>query len=190
MDPLKTLLDAKANAQGMAPHVSPPDRLPPGPRPIDPGVVPGPTPLPHQYQQWQPPKPPADGTPHQIPPGTEDRGITGPPTGWTQFGTPPATPPPDPSGHQPFDFENVPPPDPNLVGPLDERMSWLLGPTQRPEEPVTAGHPVGPGAGFVIRPSETIDQFRNRVASVLDSVPFFRDDPNMQMYLNRLRRGF
>lgn len=45
----------------------------------------------------------------------------------------------------------------------------LFSPTQRPDEPVTAGAPVGPGAGPAVMPKQTLTDIYRRMAMNDDS---------------------
>jgi hypothetical protein len=86
------------------------------------------------------------------------------------------------------------PPEPlsDVHSPLegsDEReiAEMLFGPTQFPDEPITAGAPFGPGPSFVARPSESRFAFMRRVADALSSSP--AAVPEIRRYAERIARG-
>jgi hypothetical protein len=62
----------------------------------------------------------------------------------------------------------------------------LAAPSERPQEPVTAGLPFGPGAGPEAI-SSMFAQRRNQTADVLDQVAAWTGDPRMQEMAQRAR---
>lgn len=55
--------------------------------------------------------------------------------------------------------------------PAGEEESFIFGPTDRPEEPLTQGAPIGPGSDFLRFSYESDDQFTRRVAEQIISLP-------------------
>ncbi len=62
----------------------------------------------------------------------------------------------------------------------------LFAPTDRPNEPVTAGVPFGPGSNFVPQPFEDDRTFMLRVASDLKASPGARD---LGPYIAKIEQG-
>ncbi len=73
--------------------------------------------------------------------------------------------------------------DEDVSGGYDEA---LFGPSDRPDEPITAGAPFGPGRSFVILPYEDERAFARRVANQLESSS---DAPSLKPYIEKLRNG-
>ena len=65
---------------------------------------------------------------------------------------------------------------------------FIHGPTQRPNEPVTAGVPVGSGPQFVRVPGEADQQFRNRIGEDLMRSAV-KTDPLIRSFALRLMAG-
>ena len=74
----------------------------------------------------------------------------------------------------------VPPTAPDLNDGFDPA---LLGPTHRPDEPVTHGAPFGPGANFTQASYEDDRTFALRVADTLAT------DPKLSAFVDALRTG-
>lgn len=74
-------------------------------------------------------------------------------------------------------------PEQDLNDGYDEK---LFAPTERPDEPITAGAPFGPGPTFVPLPQETTRSFAIRVAQMLEESP---QADALRPYIERLRAG-
>ncbi len=61
----------------------------------------------------------------------------------------------------------------------------IMSPTSRPDEPITAGAPFGPGPNFVRLPSEDDRTFMLRVADELST----SDAPSLGPYIAKIREG-
>lgn len=67
--------------------------------------------------------------------------------------------------------------------------SPLMAPTQRPDEPVTAGAPVGPGAGPVRNQMENMRQMGIKDAqSIVESIPALEQAANSEFGTDSFRR--
>lgn len=92
---------------------------------------------------------------------------------------------PEEAGPVPTEDPTVPP---EIAGDLNDGLDeYLFAPTERPNEPLTAGAPFGQGANFVPRPYETPRAFKLRVADTLSSSP--GAGPEVQRLIERIRRG-
>lgn len=65
---------------------------------------------------------------------------------------------------------------------------FLFSPTDRPNEPVTAGAPFGPGPNFVSRPVEDERAFLGRIGQAVAATPL-ADNPEVKGFLDKLARG-
>jgi hypothetical protein len=77
-------------------------------------------------------------------------------------------------------------------GPPSPEMSmdaFIAGPTQRPNEPLTAGVPFGPGPTFTRYSGESDAQFRSRVGTSIMQQGALAADPNMRSFALRLMEG-
>lgn len=70
-------------------------------------------------------------------------------------------------------------------GLVDEDDDFILSPTDRPAEPITAGAPFGPGPAFTRYAYESEERFRSRMADQLQA----EGDPEVRRFAERLRRG-
>jgi hypothetical protein len=82
--------------------------------------------------------------------------------------------------------QGEPPPD-QQEGPSTPETDFLFGPSDRPDEPITAGVPVGPGPDVTRRLYETDEQFLGRVARTLVSAP--GADRSLQAFAKKVERG-
>ena len=68
-------------------------------------------------------------------------------------------------------------------------MQPLMSPTQRPDEPVTAGAPFGPGAGPSVRQQETLRELGiNDARSIVESLPALEQAANSEFSTDSFRR--
>lgn len=77
-------------------------------------------------------------------------------------------------------------------GPPSPEMSmdaFIGGPTQRPNEPLTAGVPIGPGPNFVRLAGESDQQYRERVGTSILQQSALAADPQMRSFALRLMEG-
>ncbi len=65
----------------------------------------------------------------------------------------------------------IPPPDENNFTPQGDAESFLFSPTDRPNEPVTAGQPYGAGPAAMAGQHESDDQFVARIAAQVKQDP-------------------
>jgi hypothetical protein len=98
-------------------------------------------------------------------------------------GAPPA-PEPEPGRRGRVVPPNPLAPPPPLTDGYDEA---LFAPTDRPDEPITAGVPFGPGPGITRLPSETDRAFALRVADLLEQRPEVSE--RLRAYIDKLRAG-
>lgn len=64
---------------------------------------------------------------------------------------------------------------------------FLFSNSDRPNEPLTAGAPFGPGPNFVTRPVQTDSQFRQGLVARLETTPV--NSPELKAYIDKVRRG-
>lgn len=67
------------------------------------------------------------------------------------------------------------------------RPTPLFAPTERPDEPITAGAPFGPGRGPIERPQPSPASFASSLYKIL---PYDRDGSISRLYQTALRRGW
>lgn len=72
------------------------------------------------------------------------------------------------------------------AGPLGPEEQFLFSPTSRPDEPITAGAPFGPGPNAVVPRSEKRSDFVKRVAGGL---PPEKLPPKVAEFLRRAQAG-
>lgn len=89
-----------------------------------------------------------------------------------RFVQPAPRPVPSPVGNEP----------PAISGNITGMDEWLFRPTDRPDEPVTAGSPVGAGPNFSRMPLESDVDFRRRVAHTLLNDPATSSDTKAMAY--------
>lgn len=115
--------------------------------------------------------------PEQLPKGAATRlnqlakPVQGPSKGLDRFARPPepdfAAAPREIIGGPPVVPQEMPPMQGDITG-FDD---ILFGPTDRPEEPITAGAPFGPGPSFPRHGFESDEEFMARVANELAQSP-------------------
>ena len=71
--------------------------------------------------------------------------------------------------------------------PQTPQEQFLLGPTDRPGEPVTAGYSFGPGTGYPRAGTESDSDFINRVADALAAAPQSKE---VRAFIDRVKRGY
>lgn len=71
--------------------------------------------------------------------------------------------------------------------PSTPEENFLLGPTDRPAEPLTAGYSFGAGSGFPRAGFESGTDFINRVADELAAAPQSKE---VRAFAERVKRGY
>jgi hypothetical protein len=104
-----------------------------------------------------------------------------------------ATAAPIASPQQPVAIEPVQPEQVGVEQPqfeperTDGLDAMLFAPTMRPDEPITAGAPFGPGPNYRPTPLETPRDFLTRIGNELANSPVAT--PAVRRYADRIRRG-
>lgn len=80
----------------------------------------------------------------------------------------------------------MPPMPVEQFAPAGPEEQFLYSQTDKPDEPLTAGAPFGPGPSST-RPYESSDQFLRRVSSVLDRTS--KVPPEVKAFLDRAAAG-
>lgn len=71
--------------------------------------------------------------------------------------------------------------------PSNEEDAFIFGPSGRPDEPITAGLPMGAGPNVSSLPFETREEFVNRVATRLETE--VGNIPGLKKAIAKLRKG-